>query len=198
MSYHALDNGVESTWATNHLGGFLLTELLLPRLRSACATLHEPSRVVVVASDSHYGPLLTKEVTSDSALKKVIKPSEKEFSAVGAYGSSKLANVQFAAHLHRQESPQVVACSLHPGSAIATDIARGSTIATFAMKHVLSWFTKTMAQGTSTTVACIVDKAERLEGNYFSDCQEKIASSRARDERAQELLWAASSQLCRL
>jgi NAD(P)-dependent dehydrogenase (short-subunit alcohol dehydrogenase family) len=195
---HNLKDGIESTFATNHLGGFLLTNLLLPRLRSAQEVLNEPSRVVVVSSDSHYGPLVTKNVDSESLKEKIVYTTSKEFSFMKAYGSSKLANVQFAQRLHRAESPNVIACSLHPGSMIATDIARDSGVLNFAMKYIISPFTKSIPQGAATTVMCTIDQADRLQGKYFCDCQEKKASSLALDGPAQDALWEVSKGLCRL
>jgi WW domain-containing oxidoreductase len=199
MGYRTDEDGLESTFATNHLGGFLLTSLLLPKLRSAQESLGEPSRVVVVSSDSHYGPLVTKDIADKASLTaKIVQSNKTDFSFMRAYGSSKLANVQFAQRLHKAEAPNVVACSLHPGSMIATDIARESGVLNFAMKFVLSPFTKSIPQGAATTVMCAIDKADRLQGGYFCDCQEKKASSLALDGAAQEALWEVSEGLCRL
>ena len=199
MEYRTTESGVESTFATNHLGGFLLTKLLLPRLRAAHDALGTPSRVVVVASGSHFGPLLSKDVADSASLTaKVVRPNKDDFRFMKAYGSSKLANVQFAQSLHRAEAPAVVACALHPGSMIATDIARESGVLNFAVKYLLAPFTKSLQQGAATSVMCAVCPPGRLQGLYFADCQEKTASALARDHTAQNALWEVSEGLTKL
>jgi NAD(P)-dependent dehydrogenase (short-subunit alcohol dehydrogenase family) len=90
-TYHESEDGYEETFAVNYLGHYYLTELLMPRLRHAA-----PSRVVLVSSGSHFGPVTTKDVESPEALRRLAAPDEhakKRFgarAAIGAYGSSKL------------------------------------------------------------------------------------------------------------
>ena len=101
------EGGVEDTFGTNHLAHFHLTELLLPLLRAAA-----PSRVVVVGSHSHFGPLATdkKPLGAEERpwLEDAVYPSADEGwglrRGLAAYGSSKLANTLFAAELHRREA----------------------------------------------------------------------------------------------
>ena len=193
------EGGIESMFGTNHLGNHLLTQMLLPTLRAAHAASGQPSRVVTVASDAHFSPLSKDVCTPDALMSNVAKCTPARFAMMKSYGSSKLANVQFSARLHRTEAPAVVACSLHPGTMIGTDIARDNgVIAAFLAKYVLGMFTKSLAQGAATTVLCAVDRADRLNGGYFCDCQEKRPSALAQDERAQDALWEVSEQLCRL
>ena len=101
LNGHSLSqDGFEGTFATNHLGNFLLTKLLLPQLRD-----NQNSRVVVLASDSHRGPLLVANMCDkEDVLEKVVHCSKSHFSVLGAYGTSKLCNVLFASYLHRQEA----------------------------------------------------------------------------------------------
>ena len=177
-------DGMENTFRTNHLGHFLLTQLLLPFLRSAA-----PARVVVVASGSHFGPLATAKRALDDEhawLKDVIYPPPASWSMSrgnAAYGSSKLANVLFASELHRREAAMrtgVAACSLHPGNMMATDIARGSWFVNALMKAGgLLGMTRSMAQGAATTVLCTLAGHQSLRGQYWSDCGEAEASWRA-------------------
>lgn len=205
--------GYENTFATNHLGHFQLTTLLLPTLQ-----LTPGSRVVVVASDSHYGQLLTTNMTEkDVIINEVAKCSAKEFSVNGTYCTSKLCNVLFAKSLARRQAAEAAAssssssssngnrasphnhpvavCSLHPGSMIATGIASKSLVAHFFVTYIMSWFTKTLNQGASTSVLCCLLPPEELQGQYFSDCGVKDASVIAQDEKAQDVLWEASEQL---
>ena len=201
----------ENTFATNHLGHFQLTSLLLPTLQQTPG-----SRVVVVASDSHYRQLLTTEMTNkETIIQQVARCSPKNFSVNGTYCTSKLCNVLFAKCLARRQAAAsasegnnggattdrvthpVAVCSLHPGSMIATGIASKSLVAHFFMTHIMSWFTKTLNQGASTSVLCCLLPSEELQGQYFSDCGVKTASAIAQDDVAQDVLWEASEQLLR-
>lgn len=178
------EDGMENSFRTNHLGHFLLTQLLLPYLRSAA-----PARVVVVASASHFGPLATaKRALDDESvwIEDVIYPSPATWSMSrgnAAYGSSKLANVLFASELHRREArlrTNVVACSLHPGNMMATDIGRGNWFVNALMKAGgLLGITRSMAQGAATTVLCTLVNHQSLRGQYWADCGEAEASWRA-------------------
>ena len=192
----------ELTFAVNHLGHWLLTQLLLPTLRT-----FSPSRVIVVASDSHYGPLVTEDVTGQSDfLANIVHPRAEERSGVKMaakmYGQSKLCNVIFAQELHRKESAAgsgVAALSLHPGSLILTDIARQSWLASFLHRYVVSWWTKTAPQGASTTVFGCTMPHDQVMGQYLDNCSAKRPHRLCRGDdgadagRALELV---SSDLC--
>src|SRR5579864_5351776 len=100
-------DGYELTLAVNHLAPFLLTNLLLERLIASA-----PARIVTLASSAHKGALLDPTTMT--------KPAN--WTALSAYGRSKLANILFTRALARRLEPAVVAAScLHPGT-IATDI----------------------------------------------------------------------------
>lgn len=192
-------DGFESTFATNHLGHFLLTSLLMPALKASA-----PSRVVVVSSGSHFGPHTTTRVEEISALEALARPSEEDrrrfghLAALRAYGSSKLANTCFAKAIHARHAAAdgVTACSLHPGTLIATGISRDSAVATFFFRRVLSWFTKDQEQGASTTLYCSLVPHEQLEGGFFSDCKPQTMSKLVTDA-ACNALWDASRAWCR-
>ena len=180
-----LRQNVEMTFAVNHLGHWLLTKLLLPVLRSAA-----PSRVVVVASNSSFGPLVTKSperlADENAWMRDVVTPSPGSGSTQTAarfYGTSKLCNILFAQELHRQETKRgsgVAALALHPGSLILTDIARGSWIASFAHRYSVSWWTKSAEQGAATTLYGCCMPHEEIVGQYLDDCAEETAPTRPR------------------
>ena len=104
-------DGIEATFAVNHLAGFLLTELLLDRLVESA-----PARIVFTSSDGHYSGTLDLDDLG----------FERGYSIMRAYSRSKLANVLTARELARRlEGTGVTVTSLHPG-AIATNIWSGA------------------------------------------------------------------------
>jgi NAD(P)-dependent dehydrogenase (short-subunit alcohol dehydrogenase family) len=186
--------GFDIGFVANHLGHWLLVQLLLPLLRA-----NRPSKIVVVSSDSHFGPLMTKQVESKTELLKVVYSERKTIGlgeAAGVYGSTKLMNVLFAKRLHAREAANGVAvCSLHPGNLIATDVARDfGGFTQWIVKTLGSWFSKSLNQGASTTLFCVLLPHHTLEGLYFCDCKPKPCSKLATDKAA-DVLWELSQEL---
>lgn len=182
---------METTFAVSHLGHFGLTTLLLRNLRRV------ESRVIMVSSGSHQGPLATEEMTSRrEVLEKIVYPDRNKYSRFKCYGSSKLCNAIFANALYEREKENNIHCaSLHPGTLIATDIARGNVLANFVFKYIISWFTKTVDQACSTTLACCLMPAEQLKGQYFEDCQLKKPGDMVYNTKAGDILWEVSYDL---
>jgi len=223
FSHQESTEGFEQTFAVSHLAHFLLATELLPELQAAA-----PSRVVVVSSGSHFGPLATSDMSVPSLRRYVVGPDRQGWGVVKgmrAYGSAKLCNSVFAASFHRRYSNAgggVSCCSLHPGTLMATSITRESGVASFALGRILSWFTKSMDQGSSTTLACCLreegggqtqtqaqtqpqtqgqtqSQAQtegQIEGRFYSDCQRATCSTRVTDVKSQEALWVLSEELC--
>jgi len=187
--------GIELGAGTNHVGHFVLTQRLLPTLRA-----NRPARVVVVASNSHFGPIVTRDVGDKATLRqKLFFPQRKRLplrAAKAVYGSSKMFNVMFARELNRREAANgVVSCALHPGSLIATDISRNTNpVVRFALHYVIGRFTKSINQGTSTTLTCAMAPPERVAGNYYCDCQEKACSKLITDA-ACATLWDLTEEI---
>lgn len=184
----------ELTFATNHLGHFGLIQGLLPKLRE------NKARVVIVSSDSHYGPLgLSKKALSDpDALRKALVTTPKSMGITTSakyYGDSKLCNVLFAQELASREKDSLDAVvSLHPGNMITTSIAdEGGLIVRFVFK-IASFFNKSVNQGTATTMVCALAPPSDVGGKYYSDCQPKKPNKLA-TKQAGELLWNLSEQL---
>ncbi|XP_024114184.2 retinol dehydrogenase 13 [Oryzias melastigma] len=183
------EDGFETQLAVNHLGHFLLTNLLLAKMKSSA-----PSRVVNVSSIAHRGG----RIDFDDLFF-----SRRPYSALESYRQSKLANVLFTRELARRlKGLGVSAFCLHPG-VIRTELGR----------HVESWFPllgallrlpalllmKTPWQGCQTTVFCAVTPGlEDRSGCYFSDCEEKEAAPEGRDDEAARRLWDHSARLVRL
>lgn len=177
-------DGFEAQYGTNHLGHFLLTNLLLPSLRKAGG-----ARVVVVASSAMIFSKLSGEFTDLDWL-------ERPYKAMQAYGDSKLMNALFAREFqarHRDEG--IVTNFLHPGI-IATELGRDQTLRFRIMALLMLPVTKTIPQGAATTVlAATADKYGREGGYYLGDCAEwEPAKPLVNDVAARERFWEISAR----
>lgn len=169
------DDGVELTFAVNHLAPFLLTELLLDRLIASAVAA--PSRVINVSSIAHTRGRIHED---DISLGKA-------FTGYAAYAQSKLANVMHAISLsEKHDASKLVAYSLHPG-VIGTKLLRQG------FGPVAGSSTEAGAK-TSIRLAGATS-VDDPSGTYFSDgsATPPATSARARDTR--EALWATSVRL---
>jgi retinol dehydrogenase-14 len=175
-------DGIEATFAVNHLGFFLLTNLLRPLLvRSA------PARVVTVSSIGHRGGALDFEDLG----------FERGYSIMRAYQRSKLANVLFSAELARQlTGTGVTSNSLHPG-AVDTNIWSGAPV--WARPVIYLFFRPffiSAAQGATTIVQLAASpELEGVTGKYFENGQEVPPAPLARDQALGQRLWEVSAAL---
>ena len=178
---HTTSDGLEETFAVNHLAPFLLTNLLLDRLRESA-----PSRVVIVASAAHFGAALD----FDNLL------LERRFGPWKAYSRSKLANVMFAYALARRlEGTGVTANSLHPGF-VATRLGQGNKIPIRPVYILLRPFTISPKKGAETSVyLASAPEVEGVTGRYFDNKQTTSSSRVSQIEDAQEHLWKMSAEL---
>ncbi|PNF13961.1 Retinol dehydrogenase 12 [Cryptotermes secundus] len=180
------EDGFETQFGVNHLGHFLFTCLLLPRIiRSA------PARIVIVSSYAHVFGTMHFD---DPYLEKSYSPSK-------AYAQSKLANVLFCNELARRlQGTGVTTYSLHPGI-VKTELFRHTSDSYFRgvraiLNGVGALFFKTAEEGAQTTIYCAVDeKLADKTGLYYSDCKRKRASAKARDPEAARKLWSLSAEL---
>jgi NAD(P)-dependent dehydrogenase (short-subunit alcohol dehydrogenase family) len=178
-------DGIEATFAINHLGPFLLTQLLTDRLVASA-----PARVVNVASTAHRSARRGLDFDDLQA--------RGRYSGMSVYGRSKLANVLFTAELARRLAGRgVTANSLHPGT-VATGYARdgdANGVLAFGIK-VIKPFILTPEKGARTSVylASSPEVAE-VTGRYFVKCRAREPSAAARDEVAAARLWSVSEEL---
>jgi len=179
-------DGFETHFAVNHLGHFLFTSLLLPRIRSSA-----PARIVNVASLAHWKGIINFDDLN----------YDKSYSAMGAYTQSKLANILFSLELSKRlEETGVHVYSLHPGI-VKTELLRTMDEVYFpgikflANIFLYPWF-KSPTQGAQTTLYCSIDeKAGEETGLYYSDCKVKQPSSLAKDPELAKKLWEKSVEL---
>jgi len=187
-----LAEGNEATFVANHLGHFLLTNLLLDKLKASA-----PSRIVIVGSSMHdysRGHGSRKELTLDTFNFDTIP-----FDSTAAYRFSKLANVQFGYELNRRlEGTGVIVNTLCPGFIPATSLGRDhAMILQVLLKYVLVHFmnAKTLDYGGD----CIVDLAlgEDIKdgGHFFRDREIAKSSARSCDQEEQRRLWEVSQKL---
>ncbi len=178
-------DGYEATLAINHLGPFLLTNLLLDRLRASA-----PARVVTVSSTAH--SVARKGIGFDDL------QSTRHYRAMRVYGQSKLANILFTLELARRlEGTGVTANSLHPGTVRtgygADGDARG--LLGFGIK-IASPFFLSPANGARTSVYLASSpEVEGVSGKYFVKCAPRRPRRWAQDTEAGQRLWQVSEQL---
>ncbi len=176
-------DGIENTFAVNHLGYFLLTNLLLDLVIKSA-----PARIVLVASTGHYRG--TMDLT-DLGFEKG------GYSIMGAYGRSKLGNVLMTRALARRlEGKGVTVNALHPG-VVATNIWGGAPgWAQPILAALKALFMITPAQGSKTiTFLATAPEVEGQSGLYFEKNKVKTPSALARDEALGEQLWRKSAEL---
>ncbi|XP_060655209.1 retinol dehydrogenase 13-like isoform X2 [Drosophila nasuta] len=177
--------GFEMQLGVNHMGHFLLTNLLLDLLKKS-----SPSRIVNVSSLAHVNGTINFDDLN----------SEKSYSPRKAYGQSKLANILFTRELaKRLEGTNVTVNALHPG-VVETELIRhvpifNNPIFGFLISPLIWLIFKTPKNGAQTTLYAALDPdLNGVTGLYFSDCKPKEVSAAAKDANAAKRLWEESEK----
>jgi NAD(P)-dependent dehydrogenase (short-subunit alcohol dehydrogenase family) len=174
---HLSPDGLEMTWALNHVAPFLLTELLLDRLKSSA-----PARVVTTSSDAHKGAKIPWDDLN----------AGRSYGGRGfsRYGQTKLANILFTAELARRlEGTGVTANCFHPGL-VATGFNRNNGPLMHLAMTVVKPFSRTPEKGAETLVWLVdSEEAGAENGGYFVDCKRAQPQAPARDMDAARRLW---------
>jgi retinol dehydrogenase 12 len=177
-------DGYETVFAVNHLAPFLLTNLLLDRIRASA-----PARIVNVASRAHRD----KELDFEDLM------STRDYRVMRTYGRSKLANILFTRALARRLAGSgVTANSLHPGL-VATGIGQRGALSRFAWRMVV--YVRggiPVEAGAKTSLYLATSpEVEGSSGGYYSKCRpaELQTSAAAVSEAASERLWKVSEEL---
>lgn len=170
-------SGFEVAFGVNHMGHFLLTQLLLDRLKNSA-----PARIVTVASRAHYR---ATDINWDA-----IREQTKTKTGMAEYGVSKLANVLFSAELGRRlQGSGVQTYALHPG-VVASDVWRSVPQ---PFRALVKLFMISTEQGAATTLYCassglVADQT----GLYYDQCRARTASALGRDLGLAAELWRRS------
>ena len=190
------EDGNELTLQSNHLGHFLLTNLLMDKMEEIPG-----SRIVNVSSIAHMEPnwsaprqryLDIDDLNFDS----------NEFDGAAAYGCSKLANILFTKELAKRLKNTTTSV-LHPG-VITTDVWRNLPIFVKIFGAIM-WpirkiFMKTCWEGAQTTIFCAVDESlDGVSGKYYADCQEaKLLNPKAENDELAKKLWEKSAEIVQM
>lgn len=165
------EDGLETSFAVNHLAPFLLTHLLLERLKQSA-----PARVVIVSSTAHY----------DGRIDFNNLQGERRYNGVVAYKAAKLGNVLFTLELaDRLKGSGVTANCLHPG-----------VVTTKLLDTGWGWTGVSPAEGAALPVYLASSpEVETVTGQYFEQTTPYRASSQAYDVRLRQKLWEVSARL---
>jgi retinol dehydrogenase 12 len=176
-------DGFETTFAVNHLAPFLLTRLLLNKIRDSA-----PARIVTVASAAHRG----QRIDFDDLM------STRNYRVLRTYGRSKLANILFTRALaKRLAGSGVTANALHPGM-VATHLGQDNWLARTVGRAFMAVAGVSAVRGAKTSVYLSTSaEVEGLSGGYYAKCRPVplAAAPNAVDDATAERLWSVSEKL---
>ena len=179
------DDGIEMTWALNHLAYFLLTDLLLDLLKATPGV-----RVVSVASEAH------RFARSGIHFEDV--EYQKSFGGWKAYGQSKLANILFTRELARrlkESGSTVTANCLHPGF-VRTNFTEGPGLGTWAFRMLANLVAISPEKGAETSIHLASSPSvASTSGAYFAKCEPTKPAAAAEDDAAARRLWELSESM---
>ena len=177
---HETEDGIEATWAVNHLGPFLLTNLLLDVIKASA-----PARIVTVASDAHRAGTLDFD---DLEMKE-------KYRWIAAYAQSKLANVMFTYELARRlEGSGVTATVMHPGT-VATGIwNRNKNVLNYLLRLFKPFYMSSKKSAEAVVRLAVAPGVEGVSGKYFDRMNAANSSDASYDKEAAARLWQISAE----
>jgi NAD(P)-dependent dehydrogenase (short-subunit alcohol dehydrogenase family) len=177
-------DGIEMTFALNHLNYMLLTNLLLDTLKDSA-----PARIVNVSSDAHRAATMNFD---DPQLKQ-------GYSGWKAYNQSKLANLLFTYELARRlEGTGITVNALHPGF-VASSFGMNNGWMAQLFRPLVKLMGKSPEQGARTSIYLATSpEVAGISGKYFSEQQEVESSQASYDTEAQQRLWELSEEMAGL
>ncbi|GAB4834426.1 Short-chain dehydrogenase TIC 32, chloroplastic [Ancistrocladus abbreviatus] len=184
-------DNIQLQFATNHLGHFLLTNLLLNTMKRTVNESNREGRIVIVSSEAHrfaFGEGIHFDEIND----------ESRYNSLSAYGQSKLANILHANELTKQlkdEGVNITSNSLHPGS-IVTNLLRHRSFIDGLIKSVGKLVLKNVQQGAATTCyVALHTQVQGVSGEYFMDSNIARPTSQATNAALAKKLWDYSLSL---
>ncbi len=178
-------DGIEMTFALNHLNYFLLTNLLLEPLKASA-----PSRIVNIGASAHQ---FARRVDFDDL------QGQRKYFGWGAYGQSKLCNLLFTYELARRlEGTGVTVNALHPGI-VATNFGMSGGGAMPLFNRLISVAMLRPEQGAQTVIYLATSpEVEGVSGKYFVNRKAVRSSKASYDQSAADRLWQVSEAMTRL
>ena len=175
-------DGIELTWAVNHLAPFLFTKLLLDRLKAS-----PPARIITTASGAHLGATIPFDDLN----------AEHSYRGFGRYKETKLANILFTSELARRlEGSNVTAHSFHPGF-VASGFNRNNGLLMDMAMLLLRPMSRNVQKGAETLVWLVTSPdVVRSNGRYYVDMQARLPSPEAQDIATARRLWEISEAQC--
>ncbi|XP_016189506.1 short-chain dehydrogenase TIC 32, chloroplastic isoform X4 [Arachis ipaensis] len=180
-------DNIEMQFATNHLGHFLLTNLLLQTMKKTVRECKREGRIVILSSEAHRLPY-QEGIRFDKI---------NDESVYYAYGQSKLANILHAKELTRRfkEGVEITANALHPGS-IITNILRYHGYINAVANMVGKYLLKNVQQGAATQCyVALHPQVKGISGEYFMDSNKATPTHLANDSELAKKLWEFSVSL---
>jgi len=176
-------DGIEETFAVNHLAYFLLTNLLLDRLKESA-----PARIVNVASDAHY---FVRGMQFDDL------EYENQYKTFKVYGQSKLANLLFALALApKLVGTDVTINSVHPGVVTTGLGMQNGGFLSKIVPVIGGLLFRSPEKGAESSIyVCTSPALNDVSGKYYANCRQKTPKPWARDVEAAEKLWKISEQM---
>jgi NAD(P)-dependent dehydrogenase (short-subunit alcohol dehydrogenase family) len=173
-------DGIEQTWALNHLAPFLLTTLLLDRIKASA-----PARIITTTSDAHKGKLIPFDDLN----------AERTYKGRGytRYGESKLANILFTLELARRlDGTGVTAYCFHPGL-VATGFNHNNGVLMSAAMAIIAPFSRSPRKAAQTLV-WLADSPDvsKQSGGYYLNRERGVPSRPAQDADVARRLWDVS------
>jgi light-dependent protochlorophyllide reductase len=204
-------DGYELQWATNHLGHFLLVNLLLGAMETTATATGTEGRIVNLSSYGHsFAPAEVSQVAA--TLQPEALKSPDNYTPFGAYGRSKLCNILFTRQLNtviQAKGLPIVAAVCHPGYIMSTDLSKHmlADIKPQWMQRLLmatvgaalsKIIGKTIPQGAATQVyLATAPPGVVLGGEYYSDANLEVSSVVSHSKQLAQQLWDVSEQLCK-
>ena len=184
FGYNETEDKIERTFATNHLGYFLLTNLLLDYILQS----HEGKIINVSSEASRTGKINFDDLNL-----------KEDYSTFKAYAQSKLANIMFTYELARRLDGKVVVNCVHPGNVPNTKLGQGSNIYKKFIETLPQNLILTPEEGADTTIwLASSEEAKGISGKYFYKRNEIKSKDVSYDLEACKKLWDVSEQLVNL